>query len=522
MVDLFGAAQRQDGMIWSFAFPDPSPAHQYHYWAYKDQGYAISDGGVLFARQPVENHNEANFVDTLHLAWKAEGDDAWMASHLEQAKKALDYSVSDKARWSEKYQLLKRGYTIDSWDFQPADKYLVPFRMGDRQQIDPERTKFVIFFGDNTAYAHACDQLVEMLERTGRTADATVYRERAAGIRRRIDALAWNGRYYSHHVEEDETVVRDLGVDEKTQLAMSNLYSLNRGVTEVQAASILRAYQELRKHLPNRAPGEWYSAYPPYERGFGGDSERWQYMNAGAHAHAAGELARGAFEHGFETYGADTLVRLRDLANRNGGKLAFAYTGAYDPAPPEPEYVPVDIARYANMDIAGESKDGVPGWMFHSDGNDMRNLPTGEQVFAGIPFRIPDPATNGRRVAIGVSAANKGLPARAVLPIGKVAKVVYLLHAAESTGGANISGRRALRVCRRLQPHAVPGPRQAPVGHVVPFVSGTECRGRLARRERSLRRCGDLLGRDRKSRAGQDHRAAWCSSRRKKAPPMRC
>ncbi|HUO29968.1 MAG TPA: hypothetical protein VMU80_12175 [Bryobacteraceae bacterium] len=82
------------------------------------------DGGLLFARQSVENHNEASFVDTLCLAWKASGHGHWMASHLEAARKALDYSVTDPARWSKRYQLLKRGYTIDSWDFQPAGKYL--------------------------------------------------------------------------------------------------------------------------------------------------------------------------------------------------------------------------------------------------------------------------------------------------------------------------------------------------------------------------------------------------------------
>ena len=47
MVELFAAAQKANGMIWSFAFPDKEPQHQYHYWAYHDQGYAVADGGVL-------------------------------------------------------------------------------------------------------------------------------------------------------------------------------------------------------------------------------------------------------------------------------------------------------------------------------------------------------------------------------------------------------------------------------------------------------------------------------------------
>ena len=51
----------------------------------------------------------------------------------------------------------------------------------------------------------------------------------------------------------------------------------------------------------------------------------------------------------------------------------------------------------------------------HTVGALGASLPPGEQTFAGIPFKIADPSANGRRTAIGVSAANKGLPARAVL-----------------------------------------------------------------------------------------------------------
>ncbi len=92
------------------------------------------------------------------------------------------------------------------------------------------------------------------------------------------------------------------------------------------------------------------------------------------------------------------------------------------------------------MGLTSDSMDGVPGWMLHGDGNDMRNLPTGVQTFAGIPFEIPDPAANGRRAAIGVSAVNKGLPNRVVVPLDRTAKVLYLLHAADSTGASNVAG----------------------------------------------------------------------------------
>jgi hypothetical protein len=321
--------------------------------------------------------------------------------------------------------LLKRGYTIDSWDFQPDDQYLVHFPMGSEQQIDPTRTQFVIFFGDNTAYAHACDQLAEMLGHAGRTSEAETYRMRAHDIRERIDKLAWNGRFYTHHVEEDSSVHHDLGgVPEREQFAMSNAYSLNRGVTQAQAKAIIESYEKLRANLPPGSPGEWYSVFPPYERGFGGSGGKWQYMNAGVHVHAAGELARGAFTHGFEEYGADILTRLEDLGHKHGDKLFFAYTGAFPPSPPAPHYTPVDLSSESNMSLSGHpARAGELPWMAHADENDMRNLPTGKQLFGGIPFLVsPIFATPETSI-----------------PVHAQANALYLLHAAEKVTQSKVA-----------------------------------------------------------------------------------
>lgn len=436
MVDLFAAAQRPDGMIWSFVGYEENQSG-YFFSAYGPYGYAKIDAGRLFVRQPVENHNEANFVDALYLAWKGSGDDAWMESHLDAAKKALDYSVTDPARYSARFQLLKRAYTIDSWDFQPRDKYLAPFRFGIGQTIDPARTKFTIFFGDNTAYAHACDQLAAMLTRAGRPTQADKYSERAREIRERLDRLAWNGHFYTHHIEEDPTVVRDYGVPESAQLALSNAYSLNRGITDAQAAAIVESYQHLRAHLPPGSPGEWYSVYPPYDRGFDSDNARWQYMNGGVQTHVAGELARGALERGFETYGADILLRVAALGHAHDNKLYFAYTGASTPPPPAPDFTPVDLTKAANMDLTGQGAPGVPGWFGNKDGNDMRNLPTGVQRFGGALFHIVDPATNGRRAAVVVSA-RLGSP-RVEIPIHATAPALDLVHVEDGAGASGVA-----------------------------------------------------------------------------------
>ncbi len=449
LVDLWQRHQREDGMVWSNVenYKDALP---YHYWAYKDQGYAAAGDGVRLMRQPVENHNEYNYVDAIHTAWKASGDAVWMGGKLDSALRALEYSVTDRARWSTRLGLLKRGNTIDSWDFQADEPGRPQFPMGESQQIDPDRTRFVIFFGDNHGYAQACEQLAEMLDVAGRTADAVRCRERATAIRQRLDAVAWNGRFFTHHIEDDPTTVRDLGVDESTQIAMSNAYALNRGIAPAQAAAILATYRDLRAQLPERAPAEWYAIHPPYGKGFGNDSASWQYMNGGVQGHAGGELARGAFRHGDEIYGVETLLRALHLARSEAhwpvlthgehggtGMVRFCYTGAFPPAPAQPAYRPIDLSAQASMDF-GPGGAGVPSWMGEGPGNDMRGLPLGERRLLGLPFIIADPARNRGRGCIGVGP---GLAEAVEVPLhGATAAALHLIHAANAIGASGVAG----------------------------------------------------------------------------------
>ena len=52
--------------------------------------------------------------------------------------------------------------------------------------------------------------------------------------------------------------------------------------------------------------------YPHYPKGFA--MGKGEYMNMGVTPIVAGELAHGAFEHGFEDYGVDILRRVAALA----------------------------------------------------------------------------------------------------------------------------------------------------------------------------------------------------------------
>src|SRR6185369_3610166 len=112
------------------------------------------------------------------------------------------------------------------------------------------KTKFGVFFGDNTGYITACYQLAEMLAYAGDQATAAKYNKRADEMTQRLNAFAWNGRFFTHFIDEDSAVHRNLGVDEKTQIAQSNAYSLNRNITHEQSKAIIETYINLKNNLP--------------------------------------------------------------------------------------------------------------------------------------------------------------------------------------------------------------------------------------------------------------------------------
>lgn len=194
LIDIQRQSQREDGMIYSFIQYMPNA----DYWLTRDKfsGYSKKIGDKIFVRQPTENHPEYIYVNTIYAVWKSDGNNEWMKQNLVSAEKALDYGPNDPARWSKRFGLLKRAYTIDSWDFAVEDEYMPDIGITNTMIIDPVKTKFGVFFGDNTGYITACYQLAEMLEKTGDSAAATKYKKRGDEITERLNKLAWNGRFF--------------------------------------------------------------------------------------------------------------------------------------------------------------------------------------------------------------------------------------------------------------------------------------------------------------------------------------
>jgi hypothetical protein len=414
-IDLYADYQREDGMIWDNIYPRNK---EKNWWdkrfRYGDFIRDIDNGRFELKRIPIENDVEFLFIEGLYFTWKASGDDAWMHSRLDHALKALHYSLNDPYRWSEKYQLLKRGFTIDTWDFQAQeDADLVG---GDIMVVELGKTRFGIMFGDNTGMAVSCAYLSEMLEQAGRMDEARQVAKTGEAMRARIDSLAWTGTHYLHHIPEDPQVWRDLGVDESRQVSLSNAYSLNRRMPREQAAAIINTYGRIREEMPAGSPGEWYAIYPPFERGFGKNdsSDKWEYMNGGVTSIVAGELARGAFEHGYERYGVDILERLLALAEETDGYLHCTYRGAM-PSPPSRHFDPIDLRGRANVVYPGVAPTFQGQWM-------GAGAERGIKSFHDIPFIIADPDEG--RTSLQLSASTPEIS----LAIGKKAISLYLLH----------------------------------------------------------------------------------------------
>jgi hypothetical protein len=301
--------------------------------------------GIPAYRTEVEADVEYLFVQLVYETWQTTGDTAWMLRMLPAMQRAITYTITDPQRWEPRRGLVMRPFTIDTWDFEYGPTTTDP-NTGEpapRHWID-EQTKWGIFHGDNTGLAEALRSLAHMEEQAGLWESAYERRALADTIMRRLNALSWNGRFYTHHVK---LIPYDVpGVDEAEQLSLSNAIALNRGVlTTEQGRAIVGEYLR-RLQDPNRvAFAEWYSIDPPFPPGAfglaGRSGERpGEYVNGGIMPLVGGELARGAFRYGYEAYGFDILERYADLLRRTNSTYLWYYpTGGIAPVN---EFLPTD------------------------------------------------------------------------------------------------------------------------------------------------------------------------------------
>ncbi|MBD2844059.1 hypothetical protein IDH44_02555 [Paenibacillus sp. IB182496] len=384
-MELFRDSQREDGMIYD-NYIRRGKDLGYFTQLFKGIGYLKESDDLQyeFRRIPVEADVEYLYIEGVYQTWRATGDDAWMVSMLDSMMRAVDYVLNSPVRWSSKFGLIKRGYTIDTWDFQ--SRYDVP-NSGHIMLIDPDRTEFGVMHGDNTGFAQSLRYLAEMLKQAAREEEAARYSELSVAIQERLNRLAWRGTHYKHHVPEHPEVNRDFGVDEDEQISLSNAYALNRGISHDMCKAILTSYRSIRENLPAGSPGEWYTIYPPFDNFNDNCSKKWEYMNGSVVPIVAGELAQGAFEHGSEAYALDILKRIDELSERTDGYLHASYLGAVEPAA-KADFTMLNLVPCINGDFLSEHDVVHASELASSDPWEWRGPLSGEIRYGDIPFRV--------------------------------------------------------------------------------------------------------------------------------------
>lgn len=263
-------------------------------------------------RLPLEPDIEYLMIEGAARAWEATGDRAWLEGALPALERGLAYSLTHPDRFDPAHGLVKRAFTIDTWDFCWG-------RDTTNRDLDTA-TPMAIHYGDNAGVYGAARWLAA--HRPGGGCGGRTWLEWAEHLRRRTNKVCWNGQWYTHQVLLDP--VDTGGPPEEAILSLSNAYAVNRGLaTHAQAVAILVAYQRLREEVAGKAVAEWFTIYPPYPKF--AKHPRWDYVNGGIAPFVAGELAMAALAHGHETYGVDLLDRLFQWWQRDG-TLDFLYT----------------------------------------------------------------------------------------------------------------------------------------------------------------------------------------------------
>ncbi len=135
--------------------------------------------------------------------------------------------------------------------------------------------------------------------------------------------------------------------------------------------------------------------------------------------------AAAVFLNNLLRYVADDRIELAD----SQAILIDRHTRSrFDPGTNEFQFI--DLRPYANRDFRDDAaSDGQGGWT-DQGANDFRNIPTGRQEVAGVPFDIINPAQNGGKGCILLNGEQLRQTTNQVeaIPVHATAKALYFLH----------------------------------------------------------------------------------------------
>ena len=284
------------------------------HWDMVDEDCRIlfPDDHLSLVRLELEADVEYLVVEGAWQYYRMTGDNKWLASVLPALEKGIDYQTSDTNRWSEKYGLCIRPYTIDTWDFTDD------FASQSNRRIAGK--PMCAMHGDNTGVFQAMNQLAWMNARLGNAEKSREWDRRASALRASIMKHLWNGRFFVHQLPVDGG--KPLDGNEVVRLSLSDSYALNRGILSGdECRSVIDEFR--RRRETSDAFAEWFTIDPPYSPSFM-MYKPGQYVNGAVSPFTAGELAKGAFANGREDYGWDIVKRMMALVKRDGA-IYFLY-----------------------------------------------------------------------------------------------------------------------------------------------------------------------------------------------------
>lgn len=313
-LDHFLSIQHPKGFFYEMIISPTDP-----HTTFVDPEHRIIDekNNLAYVRLEMEADIEYLMVEGVYQAWQATGDDEWLKGAIPKLIKGMEYCMSHPKRWDESHQLVKRTFSIDTWDFT----YGVP---SDNRRIE-EGMPMSIMHGDNSGMYYASVLLSNMCKVIGDEEEARKWEKIAQHFKKRTNEVCWNGKFYTHQIHLNHQGAP--GVDEREILSLSNTYDINRGLPDhEQAVSIIREYKRRKELTKGTYFAEWFSVHPPYPLF---KAHEWMkpgtYINGGVAGFVAGELAKAALWHGEEDYGVDILRRVAEKVKQDG-EIGFLYT----------------------------------------------------------------------------------------------------------------------------------------------------------------------------------------------------
>ena len=334
--------QREDGQFYELV-------KQYDdtHWAMVNEDCRVMypEDNMTLVRLEIEADVEYLVVEGSMYLYRTTGDNEWLKKVLPRLEKSIDYMTSDEKRWDKAHGLVKRGFTIDTWDFvnkTPTDN------PGINRKIE-EGTPMSIMHGDNSGVYQAMNQLAWFNRRLGNEEKALAWERRAEELKANMFKHLWNGKFFIHELNLNHDGEDD---KESERLSLSNTYDMNRGVTNIeQSRSIIEEYMERRK--TTKCFAEWFTIDPPYENFH--SYKAGSYVNGAISPFTAGELAKAAFNNGYEEYGWDIITRFMKLVEEHG----TAYFLYHTDSAPHPELGPSAWGAAAMISAVDEGLAGI-------------------------------------------------------------------------------------------------------------------------------------------------------------------